>query len=255
MFIDIHNHVIPYVDDGSKNEECTLEMLKKAEAEGISQIIATPHFIPGYNNYNNDNLLANYNLTKEIIYKNNINIKLHLGNELFIDIDSLPCLANKSCKTLAGSDYVLIEFSNRWNNDIISNLLYNIELKGYKIIMAHIERYDYFKEYPEVLKKYLQKGYYAHVNTSSIGSKNRTKRKYVDKLIKNNYVHFVATDAHSFRGSRLNMQQAYNYVKSLIGERSNELFFSNGLKVIENKEIEIYELKEKKKFRLFGGRG
>ena len=85
MFIDIHTHIIPEVDDGSDSITTTLEMLKIAQAEGIKEMIATPHFIPHFNKYDKALLQDKYQLVKDLIEEECIDIKLHLGNELFLD--------------------------------------------------------------------------------------------------------------------------------------------------------------------------
>jgi len=135
MFIDIHTHILPEIDDGSKDMKMTENMLRQAENENISEIIATPHFLYRSNLYDKAQLIEAYNNVNNLITDLGINIKLHLGNELFFDIDSKMVIEEKECLTLADSKYVLIEFSPRWRKDIVQNLLYNIELMGYRIIV------------------------------------------------------------------------------------------------------------------------
>lgn len=241
MFVDIHNHIIPGVDDGAQSEEMTLSMLKIASEEGISNIIATPHYIPGYNEYNNELLMNRFHLVQQLIKDHNLDIKLYLGNELFIDIDAVNVLKDGSCKTLGDSQYVLIELPNRWNSDIIENILYELELKGYKIILAHIERYEYFRKNPKILKEFILRGFYTQVNASSVTSSDRKIKKRVSKLIKKGYVHFISSDAHTHRRRSPRMKDAYEHVYKLIGDKAKELFYLNGQKVINNEAIEVVE--------------
>ena len=110
--IDIHSHIIPNIDDGSKSLEMSLEMLKRAEESGTKKIIATPHFFKGYwtENYNSvkDKVKKLNNLAKE----NNLNIEIYPGQEVFFnnyiledfklgDIgtlgDSSDCASRKIC--------------------------------------------------------------------------------------------------------------------------------------------------------------
>jgi len=240
MFIDIHNHILPYIDDGARDIACALDMLKIAEAQGIKEIIATPHYIQGVTNYNSQDIYQSYHQVAELIAKNNLDIKIHVGNEIFLDIDSIKNLADKKCLTLANSDYILIELSNRWNNTVIDNILYELKIKGYKVVLAHIERYDYFIEHPNILRSYIiEEGVYCQVNADSITCKDRKKRKYIKKLIERNYVHFVATDAHSCNRRGPYLKEAYSIVESYIGNKAGEIFILNGKKVIENKNIEV----------------
>ena len=84
-FIDIHSHYIPYVDDGSNNINESIVMLKDALKNNVSSIICTPHFGRKRNFLKNgDETLANFNLLKEEALKENIDINLYLGNEIFL---------------------------------------------------------------------------------------------------------------------------------------------------------------------------
>jgi len=254
MFVDIHSHILPNIDDGSNSEATTLKMLRTAEGEGIVAIIATPHFIPGYNSYDEEQLQCKFELVNSIIKSNNINISFYLGSELFIDIDAIKCLANTTCHTLADSDYVLVELPIRWNSTVIENLLYNIGLQGYKIILAHIERYDYLMDNPSLLRDLIMRGVYTQVNASTVLTKDKKIRNNIAKLLKNNYVHFIATDCHSNGRRKPLMKEAYGTVQDMIGSKADELFYLNGRRVIANEYIEIGEPALIKRF-LFSGRG
>ena len=252
MFVDIHSHIIPNVDDGADSRDTTLAMLQTAAKEGISSIIATPHYISGYNRYDAQLLEQQFELTKEIIRTNNLDISLYLGNELLLDIDALPSLEQKTCQTLAGSRYVLVELPRRWNVHAVENLLYNIEINGYQIILAHIERYEMFRDKASLLQGFIERGYYTQINTSSITTDDRRTKKYTDQLLRHNYVHFVATDCHTNGRRRPHMRRAYELVSKIIGDKADQLFNANAQKVIKNEAIEVEEPLQIKRFFLSG---
>lgn len=252
MFIDMHSHILPGIDDGSKDFEMTKNMLHQAREEGISEIIATPHYIPGFNKYTMSDLLRVYNEVNNFIDENKMGIKLHLGNELFFDIDALDSLRSGDCFTLANSDYVLIEFSSRWNKDVIDNVLYNIQLAGYKLILAHVERYDIFHN-PEILAEYISKGCLVQVNASSLLDRSRSTIKYLYNLIDNNYVHFISSDCHSDGRRGPKLKKAYEKTKKAVGLKANDLFYNNAKKIIEGKNITVTEPSLLRKTRWWGG--
>lgn len=243
MFVDIHNHLLPGIDDGAKSEEISLNMLKIAVSEGISSIIATPHYITDYNAYKKEDYDKAYQRICDLIQVHGLDLSLYQGNELFIDSASSKELKASRCLTLAGSRYVLVELPNRLNKAITDELLYGIEYNGFSIVLAHIERYDYFKENPNFITEYIKRGYYTQINTSSITSSDKTMRKYCKKLVKNDFVHFIATDAHNTTRRSPSMQAAYGIVKKWIGSDAEMLFSINGQKVLRNEEIIIKEPK------------
>lgn len=237
MFIDIHNHILPYLDDGAKDEMRTLEMLKIAADENIKEIIATPHYIRGVTNYAPESYQESYTKVQEMIEKNNLDIQLYSGNEIFIDINTIKDLKEEKCLALANSNYILIELSNRWNPSVVDRILYELKIKGYRIILAHIERYDYFIDHPELLKQFISEGIYCQINANSIICQDRRMRRYTRTLLEKQLIHFVATDAHDDRIRAPKIKEAYAAVAALIGEKAQELFYANGKKLILNKEI------------------
>ncbi|MFP4456643.1 MAG: tyrosine-protein phosphatase [Clostridia bacterium] len=252
MFIDIHSHILPGLDDGSKNLQMTEAMLSQASKEGIKEIIATPHFISKANTYTKEELKNTYTQVVSLIEKNELDLKLHLGNELFFDIDAIRVLESGECLPLASSSYVLIEFPFKWRVDIVESILYNLELSGYKIILAHIERYENFDN-PKILASFIEKGCLAQINSSILFDKNKSRVNYMLNLIENNYIHFIASDCHSDRHRSPKLKDAYKKVNNLIGERANDLFYNNAKAIIENKKIEISEPKRFNKIGFWGG--
>lgn len=255
MFVDIHNHILPGIDDGANNEEITLVMLKKAASEGISSIIATPHYITDYNTYQKAELDLAYKKTCDLIEAQGLGLSLYLGNELFIDSASSAELRDCRCLTLAGSRYALVELPNRWNQSIMDELLYAIELNGFSIVLAHIERYDYFNGNPDLIKAYIQRGCLCQINASSVTSSDHKVRKYCEKLVKKGYVHFIATDAHNTTRRSPSMKEAYRIVKKWIGNDADLLFSTNGQKILKDEAIVVKEPKAMKKRFLIRKKG
>ena len=84
--MDFHNHIIPNVDDGAKSLDITLDMLREAERQGVSDVVSTIHFQhPKMDGKNTDYSFINkkYEQLKKILSKENININIHLGAEVF----------------------------------------------------------------------------------------------------------------------------------------------------------------------------
>ena len=119
--IDLHSHILPNIDDGSKSLEESIAIIKQAVSNGVTDIIVTPHFILG-SSYNkekkaNKKLLADL---KTRVEAESLSINLHLGNEIFVDIEMVSLLKKKKIASLNDSRYVLFELpmNNEYKNII-----------------------------------------------------------------------------------------------------------------------------------------
>ena len=99
--IDIHSHLIPNVDDGAKTPQETIELIKEAEKVGITDIILTPHYIINAYEQNANTLILLKDKLQQIIDKDNINVKLHIGMEVYIINNLIDLLKQNVLLTLA----------------------------------------------------------------------------------------------------------------------------------------------------------
>ncbi|WP_304942513.1 tyrosine-protein phosphatase [Vallitalea guaymasensis] len=245
--IDIHSHILYGVDDGSPTIQETIKMLKIAVDEGIESIIATPHYIIGANKYSKEELLLRYEDVCDIIQKENIPIKLLLGNELFADAMLPDKIVDGDCFTLGNSKYVLVEFSPRTSKYSVNSVIYNICLKGYIPIIAHPERTFAYEDINDILIELIKKGCFLQLNSGSItGIYGEKVKKLALELLERHMVHFIATDSHSSRRRSPRIRKAYEFVEDKYGEEyANQIFNNNGLKVLDNDSIEYQEPKSK----------
>jgi protein-tyrosine phosphatase len=165
-FIDIHNHLIHEVDDGSKNIEMSKELLKIFYNQGVKILFLTPHLNSPSSKTNFSEINKNFRLIKEIA--NKIGIKCYLGYEIYIPF-YLPKI-NFSDYTMGNSNVLLLEFSH-YDDSPIKEHVYNLIKRGFRIIIAHIERYDYLDLYDIFELKDM--GVYLQVNASSIIEKKK----------------------------------------------------------------------------------
>lgn len=238
--IDIHHHLLPGVDDGAKDEVMTLEMLKIAVEEGITKICATPHYILGYNQYEEyTGILEKVQRVNELAQQNNLPIEIYPGNEVFIDSDIENWVLNKKVVTMNHSKYLLVETSMSGIPDFIDHVLYQLQLKGIAMILAHPERYRNVQKDPNRLIPLIEKGMLVQVNVGSImGFFGEESQRTAENLIKHNMVHFVATDAHSNQRRAPRYKEAYQQVAQWIGQdKANLLFIENPQKVISDQLI------------------
>ena len=231
--IDIHNHIIPNIDDGSDSLELSRELLNGAIDEGITDICITPHFMKhGPYKVRKKELLDLFEQFKEDV--SDLNVNLYLGNELYIDRELDELLAEDEVCTMNGSDYVLIEFPFEEYKRDFDEYLYNVSL-SYKIIIAHPERYKYVREKPDFVDRWLREGYFLQSNSTFMLS--RDSKKTVFDLIEKGKLSFIASDCHD-KHRPLRLQSAYDLIKRKFSQETAELLMEiNPGRVIENKEI------------------
>lgn len=246
MFVDIHSHVLNGIDDGSDSIKTSLEMLKIAKDEGISKIITTPHFIYGAINNTNEYIMSKFSKFKEMTEEQGINIELYPGSEVFICPETSSLVIEDIVCRLNASKYILIEFPMQSVPAYAEDVLFQLQLQGYKPIIAHPERNKVFQQYPGELHKFVERGILTQVNSSSISKLyGRSVEKVAMKFIEAKLVHLVATDAHTSRGRSPRMLKAYERVKEVCGKIvADKLFVGNGTAIIENRDFQV-EMPEK----------
>lgn len=238
--IDIHCHVMPGVDDGSRDMESSLEMLRIAEKDGISYMILTPHYKPMHHNVSPEHNSLYRKELQKAAEAAGIGVRLFSGNEIYYADDSAAQLASGKICSLAGSDYVLVEFHPTAPLKSIQNGAYEIMSTGYMPIIAHVERYSEVVSHPAFVRDLVDMGCYIQVNASSVlGDFGFGIGHFCKKLLKNNIVHFVASDAHDTRRRAPKLSECYRFVEKKFGEEyATRLFTMNPARVIKNETIE-----------------
>jgi protein-tyrosine phosphatase len=238
--IETHSHCIAMVDDGPKTLEMSLKMLHMAKLDGVTEIIATPHYRMG--RYENEQVGIEFEKLTLEAQKAGLEIVLHLGNEIYLDEESIkPLIENQANKpyTMAGSRYVLIELPFMKLYPIHEDMLYRIQLAGYQIILAHIERYPYFISHSELLESLIKRGLYGQITGRWIIDKKT--RKLAIKWIKQGYVQLVATDAHDADTRPTHMTEAYDIIKRYLSEEVAKTLCIENPKRIINDQIRLKE--------------
>ncbi len=257
--IDMHSHILPGVDDGSKDMDETLQMAKIAVTESIHYIIATPHYIQ-YSGYKNKaELQPVVDKVNATLQENNIKLTIGLGHEVYLTPDLVQLVQDQEVATLNDSRYLLIEFPMNDIPTYTEDIIYELKLIGITPIIAHPERYPKIIEDPNLLIKYIELGALCQANAGSInGLFGSQVQETVWTLIEHQMIHFVATDAHSTRRRAPFMQEALSAVTKHDAELAKQIFMENPFKVYSDLEIEIQDplMVKKQSFmsKLFGKR-
>ncbi|WP_195986708.1 CpsB/CapC family capsule biosynthesis tyrosine phosphatase [Clostridium sp. D53t1_180928_C8] len=249
--IDIHSHILNDIDDGSKDIEMSISMLKKAELSGTTDIIATPHFMRGRFEVEYNEVLNRVEKLKKISRENNIDINIYAGQEVYYSRKILEYYNDKMIGTINNTRYMLIELPMLEFdiNEIINNI-YELQLRGIIPIIAHPERYKPFIKKPSMINILIKEGMLFQLNAGSItGTFGKDVKKTAVKYLENNIYSFIGSDAHRDRGRDTNMTEALKTLE--LNQRST--FDENGKAMLKDEEIDFKGIlvKEKKFLGIF----
>ena len=239
QYYDVHCHVLPGVDDGSKDMDMSMAMIDMAYEQGVRTMIATPHYYPGHMRYPIEHLDKVYRETVSAIEAKYSDFKLYLGNEIHYRDEVVEKLKNKRICTMAGTNYILLEFSPGDKYERLSNAVYKCLEAGYYPILAHIERYGCLWRNDKQIKDLIRMGAYMQINAENFeGGFFSTDKRVCLRMIQDGLVHFLGSDCHNLGNRKPNLGQAYDYLREKLSpELYNTLTVTNPQKLLENKYL------------------
>lgn len=241
MFKDIHCHLLPGIDDGSKTIEESIETLRRAEEEGVTEIVLTPHYIENTRyNCNNKNKKELFEELKKAMASAGINIKIYLGNENYISNNFVDLMTKKEIMTINNSRYLLFEFPLNQIYQNSKEILYELVTMGCVPILAHPERYRDFQKHPELAEEYASMGILLQGNYKSLlGKYGRGAKKTLKIFLKKGLITFMGSDMHHTDDYQI--EKARKKVKKIVKDdkKVEDLFCNNFDKVIRDEEFNI----------------
>ncbi|HBK82784.1 MAG TPA: histidinol phosphatase [Flavobacterium sp.] len=195
-FTDIHSHVLPGIDDGAKTLEDTVYLIENMISFGFKKIITTPHTIQNIWNNTPQSITTSLEYVKKNVGQLTNNIDLKAASEYFLDDYFISLLEKKKLLTLK-DNYVLVEMSYINPPIQLFDFIFQLQLSGYKPILAHPERYLFYHANFSAYQKLKQQGCLFQVNLlSSTGYYGKHVAKTLDKLLEHKMVDFVGSDFH-----------------------------------------------------------
>lgn len=241
--IDFHSHIIPGIDDGSKDINMSIKMLCESYKMGVNTVVATPHcYIREQGDIQNFLKRRQEGIKKLIEAVENSNMplpKIKIGAEVRVfydiaDIESLRPLC------IENSDYILVEMPyGKWDENCY-DFLYRLIIKGMRPVMAHIERfYAHEKEFYnlEALNLTYQ------VNAESLTLPEM--KKPIENLFKRGMIQFLGSDMHNTTTRTSNMDEAKEVIKKKYGYDCYNYIMANGYMALENRPIENIRFKKR----------
>lgn len=159
--IDLHNHLLPGVDDGAADLAESLAMARDFVAEGVSAAVVTPHLDPMRGNgVGREVVEALLTHVQREIDQQAVPLQLLPGNELLLTPDAPRLLAESKVATLAGTHYVLVEvpLATEQRPLYLEDTLFRLQAAGYHPILAHPERYAFLDREGDLIDRLLCSG-------------------------------------------------------------------------------------------------
>ena len=195
--IDIHCHLLPWIDDGPKSLEESIAMARVAVDRGTTTIVATPHVNDVYD-YDPDAPAALARALQSLLDMSGVPLQIELGAEVAItraldmDDDELHSLC------LGSSRYLLLESPNLGTADMVERTVFELQLRGVRVILGHPERSPIFQDDVDALARLVDRGVLTSVTASALrGRAGESARACATELFEAGLVHNVASDGHS----------------------------------------------------------
>ncbi len=223
--IDIHSHILPGVDDGSKSIDMSLSMIYQAYQSGVRHIVATPHFFPGlYDNYVTEELVDKFHELEKRVRNERIPIEVLKGMEILGTDTLYELLKNGNVWTINEQKYFLVEFNFDVNPEDCSRILAEASEDGFFPVIAHPERYYYVQRDPSIVYKWFKEGYGIQVNKGSLlGFFGKNVYSIANSLLRHRVVSCVASDAHDLKERSTSMKKLSEFLKENYGSNYTKL--------------------------------
>ncbi|MCL9805121.1 histidinol phosphatase [Flavobacterium amniphilum] len=195
-YTDIHSHLLPAIDDGAKNIEDTLQLVNSLKSFGFESFITTPHTFSGFYDNTKAGIQQTESETKIALEKNNIHNNFKAASEYLLD-DHFISLCKKGEILTLKDNLVLVEMSYLNAPIHLYDLLFEMQVAGYKPVLAHPERYMFYHKKIDEYKKLKNAGCQLQLNLlSTVGYYGNEVMEVANQLLKNNLIDFVGSDVH-----------------------------------------------------------
>ena len=240
QFTDIHNHILFGVDDGARSEEEMYRLIDASYTDGVRHMCFTPHYHPAYFGEHQEQISVAFDLAKEYAEQNYPDLSLYLGNELRYERSSIEWLEQERCQTLNGTRYLLVDFLYSEPAENILDAMLRILNTGYKLVLAHVERYERFHRDLREIERLKSWGVILQVDAQSpIGGLGHGAKVRSRRLLEVGAVDFVASDAHDLTTRPPELRRCFDFVcRKYTEDYARHLFWDEPLRILNTEKVE-----------------
>lgn len=210
---DIHLHAVPGVDDGSDSLDTSMKMLDREYREGVRNMIVTPHFRHGMFETPRDRVEEQYLLLKKAAAEKFPDLNLYLGCEFHSNFDITETIDSDARYRMNGTRYVLMEFSpGAHRRDIVTHCR-EVSTSGFYPVIAHAERCDAIRDHTDLIDDLQDMGCSLQINADSIiGDFGWGIKRFCARLLKDERIDFIGSDAHNVRSRVSHMEECVRFL-------------------------------------------
>lgn len=218
--IDMHSHLIPGIDDGSKSMEESISLLQEMSDLGLEKVITTPHIMSEYYKNTPEIILSGLHELRKEAESRGLSIKIDAAAEYYVDDIFLDKVKAGEKLLTFGENYVLIETGFINKPQVLLETIFQLEMAGYKPILAHPERYQYLSMDKKLQSEILDRNILLQVNLLSLtGFYSKPVKDFAERLIDTGNVKFLGSDCHNPRYMEvlktLSKHQYYSRIKEI----------------------------------------
>ncbi|MBZ5996170.1 tyrosine protein phosphatase [Leuconostoc gelidum subsp. gasicomitatum] len=253
--IDLHSHLLPNIDDGSKSLRASLRMANEAVENGIEAALMTPHHMNGHYVNHKADIIQLTSQFQEHLDKEDIPLQVFPSQEVRINGGLIEALDNDDILFADDSNrYLLLEFPDDDVPTYSEDMIFKIMQRGISIQIAHPERNTKIMSDPDILYSLIEKGAIAQVTASSyVGSFGKKVQKFAESIIAHNLAHVFVSDAHDLPNRDYEMRQALDKLHSHLGQDYQQLFEKNAEAILDGNNVEKLAPESIVKRRFFNG--
>lgn len=238
--IDIHSHILPMVDDGSRSVEDSLMMLINAYEDGTDEIVLTPHLAYEYGFENPYSYIKNlFEDFQNIVKQEHIPIQLYLGTEFLMSSPDVFLEHLEDITHMNQTQYILMEFFFDVDQKTILDAIDVVTANHLIPIIAHPERYETVQVSSHLPQDMINHGALLQMNKGSVfGGYGSMARDIALEMLEAHQYHFVGSDAHGLQRRTSLMYDAYCFVRDYYGrDYANQIFKENAKKMLKDVDI------------------
>ncbi len=238
--VDIHSHILPGIDDGARVIEESLDMLRIASENQTDKLVLTPHmFNPRIGLVEYEKVKSSFDSLKLLAADEGIKIQLYLGCEIFCSDWFFEEIGKKEFFTLNNTDYLLLEFDFNEDAKAICNAADAVIKAGYRPIIAHPERYKYFRRDALCAQRLMNKGCIFQLNKSSLlGVHGSSAKEFSMWMLENRIASVVASDAHDTEFRAPDLEESFMWIYRFFSKTyAEDLFFNNPQAILDGKDV------------------
>lgn len=193
---DIHSHLIPGIDDGAQTVDDSIELIRRMQALGYKSLVTTPHIKSDHFPNTSVGILHGLDILHNALKDNGIYMPVRAAAEYYIDDHFIHLLETEPLLTITGNE-VLVELSFLYEPMRFNDILFRIQTKGYKPILAHPERYLFYHDRKQIYKELKDRGCMLQLNLIAlVGYYGKAVRSVAEMLLKEGLYDYCGTDMH-----------------------------------------------------------